>query len=120
MPRRTVRPAIGTKMYDVREHLYYIPGRAAPVLEYVVVEETVTGFYKGGYEEVCLIGCPPDRGNTPISYPLKDIGKKVFYTPKEAAFLAKERTEKEENILLFRYMKHPPLRRTWEKYLKET
>lgn len=49
---RVERPEIGTEMYAVFEHLYYIPGHAAPVMEYCVCKGTVRGFFTGGYTEV--------------------------------------------------------------------
>lgn len=113
--KREERPAIGTKMYAVNEHLYYIPGKTAPVLEYCICEAEVLGFYQGGYVEICLIGKFPGRGMVPYYYPLKDVGARVFYTPREAAMLAKQMTEKYERTL--GWMGDPPMRRTWEKYL---
>lgn len=112
------RPDTGTKMYLVHEHLYYIEGHAAPVLEYCVCEAKVTGFFQGSYTEVCLIGLSPKGFTTLYRYKLSEIGTRVFYTAQEAAKLAQKMTEKYENT--WRWLGKPdiPMRRTWEKYYK--
>ena len=116
MGKRIQRPPVGSKMYSVCEHLYYVKGEPGPLLEYCVVEGEVTGFYKGGYVEICLVGLYPEY-RTPYRRRLSDIGKAVFYTPKEAALLAKTMTESYEKT--WWWMDKPPLRRTWECYLNE-
>lgn len=57
---RVERPEIGTEMYAVFEHRYYIPGHAAPVMEYCVCKGAVRGFFAGGYTEVSLLFTGPD------------------------------------------------------------
>lgn len=116
MGKRIQRPPVGAKLYAVCENRYYTSGRAAPYLEYCVVEGEVTGFFKGGYEEICLVGLYP-KYRTPYRRRLSDVGKTVFYTPKEAALLAKTMTESYEQK--WSWMNDPPLRRTWECYLNE-
>lgn len=112
------RPEVGSTMWDVHENLYYIPGRAAPVKEYVVTEGTVTGFFEGNYVDMRLVG-PIPRGDksfpTPRYHKLSDIGKRVFCTAKEAALLAKKMTEDHERT--WAWTNDPPMRRTWEHYL---
>lgn len=114
------RPKIGTKMWDVHENLYYIPGSAAPVMEYVVTDGEITDYREGGYVDFRLLG-PVPRGDRSFPVPryhkLSDIGKRVFYTAREAALLAREQTEKYERT--WGWTKDPPLRRTWEQYLQE-
>ena len=109
--KRNERPAIGTKMYSVHEHPYYIPAETAPVIEYCVCEAEVQGFFEGGYVEICLRGEIPDKGMVPYRYRLKDVGEKVFYTPREAAELAQRMTEKYERTWI--WMGDPPMRRPW-------
>lgn len=104
-------------MYSVHEHLYYIKDRTAPVLEYCVCEAKVTGFYKGGYTEICLVGPNPGGFQTPYRYKLSEIGRKLFFTARDAAALAKQMTETYEHT--WGWMNDPPMRRTWEKYLCE-
>lgn len=53
----------------------------------------------------------------PYRYRLKDVGEKVFYTPREAAVLAKQMTEKYERT--WAWMNDPPMRRTWAHLLEE-
>lgn len=117
MARGKTRPAVGSKLWDVHEHLYYIPNRAAPVMEYVVTEGEVTGYFEGGYVEICMTGFVPGHHQMPRRHKLSDIGKQVFFTAREAALLAKEQTEKYERT--WGWMKDHPLRRTWEQYLEE-
>lgn len=77
---RVERPEIGTEMYAVFEHRYYIPGHAAPVMEYCVCKGAVRGFFAGGYTEVSLLFTGPDGFPEPDYRRLDDIGKKLFYT----------------------------------------
>lgn len=117
MERRYKKPAIGTKMYSVHEHLYYIKDRHAPVLEYCVCEAEVTGFFKGGYEEVKLSGLSPKGYPTPYYYKISDIGKKVFYTEYEAALLAQQKTDQYESTWGWLGEPDVPMRRTWKQLL---
>ena len=109
------RPEIGTVLWSVHEHLYYVPGCAGPVKEFCVCDSEVTGYYEGGYVEICTVGKSPDGYRTPYRYMLSDLGKCIFFTPKEAAELAKQETEHEERI--WGWTGDPPMRRTWEVYL---
>ena len=114
--KRKERPAIGTKMYFIYEHFYKTPGRAGPLTEYCVCEAEVTGFFEGSWVDICLKGTLPDRGMTPHYYPLKDIGEQIFYTPREAAELAKRMTEKYERT--WGWTGDPPMRRPWAHLLE--
>ena len=116
------RPEIGTVMWDVHENLYYdFSVSPAPLKEYVVTPAPVTGYYEGGFVEICMTG-PVPRGDlcptVPRRHKLADIGKMVFYTAREAALYAQELTEKYERT--WGWTQDPPMRRTWEKYLEET
>ncbi len=117
MDKRSERPAIGTKMYSVNEHRYYIKEHTGPLLEYCVCEAEVTGFFKGGYTEVCLTGLSPEGYRTPYRYKLSEIGELVFYTAREAAELAKKKTEKYESTWGWLGEPDIPMRRTWEQFL---
>lgn len=110
---RTKKPPIGTPMWHVLEHLYYEKTRAGPLMEYVVREARVTGYFQGGYTEIRLTGKNAGGYLTPFSYPLSDIGRRLFYTPEEAARLAKHMTENEEKMLWC----SDPLRRPWAEYI---
>lgn len=111
------RPDIGTKMYAVHEHLYYISDFAGPLLEYCVMEAEVTGFFEGGYVEVRLQGKSPDGFMAPYSYKLSEVENRVFYTAEEAAQLAKKMTERYEKSCGWLGPPQIPLRRPWEQYL---
>ena len=110
-------PEKGTKMYSVHEHLYYVKGRSGPLTEYCVYEGIVKGIRKVGYTELCLIAKDADGHEKMFFYPTKEIGKSVFYTPGEAALLARDKTEQYEKT--WERMLEEPLRRTWEHYLVE-
>ncbi|MEY8536755.1 hypothetical protein AALH30_25110 [Blautia pseudococcoides] len=114
---RIKKPEIGTRMYSVHEHLYYIKDYPAPLLEYVVCVAEVTGFYTQGYTEVCLTGKNPDGHNMPYRYPLNKIGKSIFYTAKEAAEYAKVLTERYEHTWGWLGAPDIPMRRSWETLL---
>ena len=121
MKKKEKRPAIGTILWDVHENLYYDKSlRTAPLAEYVVTPGEVTGFFEGRDVSVRLSG-PIPKGNhsfpTPRHHKLSEIGKTVFYTAREAAELAKKRTEEKEKTIT--WAGEPPMRRTWEKYLTE-
>lgn len=119
MSRRVTRPEIGTVMYFVSEHLYRIKDNPCSIREYVVLNGKVTGFFEGGYTEVCMLGKNANGFNAPHYAALRDIGKRVFYTAKEAALYAQELTEKYERAWSWMGDPYIPLRRTWEKYIKE-
>lgn len=123
MAKRQARPPIGTKMYDVWENIYDANGKVSSAKEYVVVESKVTGFFEGRIVQIHLLTHSAPNGNSqhlrtvPHSHKLGDIGKKVFYTAREAAEYAKELTEKHDRT--WSWIDKAPMRRTWEKYLKE-
>lgn len=113
------RPEIGTKMFTVWEHLYYAPGVAGPLKEYVVCEGEVTGFFEGSWVDIDLKGKDPDGFMTPYRRRLKDIGTDVFYTAKEAAELARRTTEDFERSWAWIGPPEIPMRRLWTHYLEE-
>lgn len=113
------KPDIGTEMYFVEEHRYYVAGCAGPVLEYCVCSGRVRGFYKKGYEEIVISGKSPQGYMTPYRFKISDVGIKAFYTPKEAAILAKEMTKKYEDTWGWLGKPDIPMRRTWEVYLDD-
>ena len=115
---RVKKPEIGTEMYAVFGHLYYIPGHAAPVMEYCVCKGTVSGFSAGGYVDVCLLFTGPDGFPIPRRRKLDDIGKKLFYTAAEAAALAKSMTEDYERRMGWLGPPEIPMARPWEKLLE--
>lgn len=111
------KPAIGTMLWIVEEHLYYQEFQTAPVMEYVIYPCKVTNFITGKYTEMRLEGKGPD-GYIKLRYrKLTDIGKKVFNNPQDAARLALKYTEDYEQIWL--WTGERPLRRTWAKYLDD-
>jgi hypothetical protein len=115
-------PPVGTAMYCVREHLYYVPGRAGPKLEYTVFSGEVAEHLGGPRQEFRLCG-KDANGHISLEYPrLQDIGKTVFYTAREAAELARSMTEDYERrwAWITRWGGDDiPLRRPWEHLLEE-
>lgn len=118
--KRQTRPPLGTTMFCVQEHLYYIPGRAGPALEYVIFEGEVVGYYDGhGWVDIQLHGRSANGVDT-IHRRLKDIGTKIFTTAREAAMLAGDMTEDYERRWSWtERWGDVPLRRPWEQLLKE-
>ena len=118
--KHQTRPPLGTTMFCVQEHLYYIPGRAGPALEYVIFEGEVVGYYDGpGWVDIRLRG-RSDKGVEIVRRRLKDIGAKIFTTAQEAAMLARDMTEDYERRWAWtERWGDVPLRRPWEQLLKE-
>ena len=111
-------PEIGTTMYCVTEHYYYKPGFTAPFMEYVVQAGQVKRILEQAKPEIELCGKGPD-GPLEVEYrKIRDIGRKVFYTAREAAMLAKHMTEEYERERF--WSANVPMRRTWERLLNES
>ena len=102
------KPAVGDVLYFAAEHLYYVPGRAAPLKEYCVYPATVTGFL-AKQNEMRLITETPSKQRS-VRYFRVCIGRTIFSTAKEAAAHAAELTAHHEEI-----WGHidAPLRRSW-------
>lgn len=108
----------GTVLWYVIEHLYHVPGRAGPLQEYCVSCGILTGYYDGPrYTEFCIRGYEPEKGCVPRRYKTAALGKCIFLNPWDAAKQAKAWTEHQEKAFPFYYKE--PMRRTWEKWLKE-
>lgn len=119
LKRSDNRPPIGTTFYVVREHLYYVLNRAGPMLEYIVCAGKVRRFIIGNRAEMELI--LENAGANNLAYPeIKEIGKTVFHTAREAALLAKAMTEDYERRWAWtERWGDVPLRRPWEHLLTE-
>ena len=113
-------PPIGTTLYLAREHLYYVPGRVGPLLEYVVFAGKVTQHLPGPRKLMCLRGTAPE-GHTELVYKsTADIGTNTFRTEREAAQQARTMTDDYERRWAFmERWGDIPLRRPWEDLLKE-
>lgn len=107
-------PAIGTTMYSVHEHRYYIPGRAAPMMEYCVSAGTVKGFIEGRYAEVVILGKAPEGYRELYYYKIADMGKKFFYSRQEAEQLAEQKSDQYERAWGWLGEPDIPLRRSWK------
>lgn len=107
---------VGDVIWYVREHLYYVPEHAGPLLEYSVCKGKVIGHYNGRIKEAKIIGDNPDGYKDLIYCKESNIGhKQCFWTATDAAEYAKKLTDDYER----RWAWLGPLRRPWENLLKE-
>ncbi len=107
---------LGEIFWFTYEHIYTPPGEILPRVEYCVLSGTFRKLIMDG-KEMEVVGRTPDKGNVPFYFYLKDIGAKVFRSPKEAARMAKEKTDKNDRTWCC--MGEPPARRPWAHYLEE-
>lgn len=98
---------IGTFLYGVHEHRYYTDQEPAPVVEYVVTVEIVKKHIEWHYKEVMT-----SDGQTPYYYQLKDFGKRVFFTAKEAVEKAAEMAKAYDDV--WSKYGEQPMRKTFE------
>ena len=107
------RPPIGTTMYSVHEHLYYIPDYAAPMKEYCVSAGKVKEYIEVRYVEIVLLGKAPEGYRELYYYKLSDIGKKYFFSRQEAEKLAEEKADQYEHTWGWIGPPQIPMRRPW-------
>ena len=114
------KPPIGTVLFTVHEHLYHKTGRVGPFEEYVVFAGEVMEHLPGPRKLMRLAG-PSPEGYTLLDYrSVFDLGKTVFFSEREAALLAKAKTEEYERRWGWaEKYGEVPLRRPWENLLKE-
>ena len=98
------------------EHIYTQEGEILPRVEYCVLCGEFRKFVMGG-KEMVVVGKTPDRGNVPFYFYPKNIGARVFRSPREAANLARRQTDRHERI--WGRTGEPPARRPWAHYLEE-
>ena len=108
---------VGDIFWLVVEHLYTTQDGLFVKKEYRVTSGTVSKLLSR-WDEMVLTGPGPDGYNLMHYYKLKDIGKQIFRTRKEAALYARELTEKNDRVWAD-IMGEEPMRRTWEKHLEE-
>lgn len=111
------RAQVGDVFWLVVEHFYTPEGSPLVEKEYCVVSGTVSRLLPK-WDEMALTGLGPDGYTQMHYYKIKDIGKRVFRTRKEAALYARELTEKNDRVWSY-MVGEKPMRRTWEKYLEE-
>lgn len=87
------KPQIGTTMYFVSEHLYYVPNFAAPLREYCVLSAVVTDHFKKDFR---LLGTEPGKGQIPRYYRFTDIGKTIFFNKGDAIALGEKEAKRDE------------------------
>lgn len=108
---RLKRPEVGSKMYCVREHLYWPNGDKTQLhREFCVCEAVVRDYFEGRPEYVYVRINGP-KGLDLENYRLSEIGEKLFYTPREAAVLAEQETNRWDRFVLM--LGNPPMRRPW-------
>ena len=112
--------SIGKTLYFVMEHLYYEPEHAGPKLEYVVCSGEIKAFLEGPKKLVRLYGFGPDACKIVEYRSVRELGKTLFLTEREAALHAKVKTEDyEKRFGWTERWGDVPLRRPWEKLLGE-
>ncbi len=109
------RAKAGDVFWFVTEHIYTPRGSCLPEKEYCVSSGTVSKLHG---DEMQLSAAGPDGYARVAFYKFADIGKRLFTTPREAALYALALTEKNDRVWADR-LGEKPMRRTWEKYLKE-
>ena len=113
-------PPIGTTLYLAREHLYYVPGRAGPLLEYVVFAGKVAQHLPGPRKLMCLRGTAPEGYTELVYVSANSVGTNTFRTERDAAQQARTMTDDYEKRWAFtERWGDIPLRRPWEELLKE-
>ena len=120
MAGRVWKPDIGTNVWFVTEHLYYVPGRNAPEHEYCVYQGEIIRYRVGAWTDA-VIKYRCEEGYTKLTdVALKANDPRIFDNPRDAALLAREYTE--EYMRRWRWIWNmwrdtPPMRRSWEKYI---
>lgn len=110
-------PEIGTKLYFVCEHIYSTEERTANK-EYVVCSGELTNYIENSsWTSMRIVGPGPYGYEIVSYYKPQEIGLYVFYSAKEAAQLAKQRTDHEDEVW---GAMEPPMRRPWIHLLEGT
>lgn len=105
-------PKIGTQFYFVCEH-FYDHGHK----EYVVCSGELTNYIENSrWTSMRIVGPGPYGYEIVSYYKPQEIGLYVFYSAKEAAQLAKQRTDHEDKVW---GAVSPPMRRPWENLLED-
>lgn len=110
MKRRKVD--IGDTVYLVVEHLYYVPGRAAPLFEYRIVKGTVAELIIGGYTQAKVRTI--EDGIVNLHYPnVAGFGKTFFGDYDSAVEHAEQLAEDYDNT--WSGINGETIRRPWRK-----
>lgn len=109
-------PEIGTQLYFVCEHIYNTEERIANK-EYVVCSGELTNYIENSSWTSMRIVGPGPYGYKIVSYHKpQEIGLYVFYAAKEAAQLAKQRTDHDDKVW---GAVSPPMRRSWKHLIED-
>ena len=115
-------PKVGSCCWAVFEHLYYIPGIAAPQMEYCVAKAEITSVFAVGRNQEIRYTYQSPEGHLLIGYSkVHDIGmqgKSCFLTSEEAVLEAKRRTDTYDRT--WEFTGETPIRRSWEHILSRT
>ena len=123
MAGRLWKPEIGTKVFFVAEHLYNVKGLPHnPQYEFSVYEGEVMGYRVGNWTDVNIrYRC--EEGYIELTdIVLRADKPKIFDNPRDAALLAREKTEeylKKWGWVWTMWPDTPPMRRAWERFLQE-
>lgn len=115
-------PKVGSYCWAVFEHLYYIPRKAAPQMEYCVAKAEITSVFAVGRNQEIRYTYQSPEGPRLIGYSkVQDIGvqgKSCFITSEEAALEAKRRSDTYDRT--WEFTGETPIRRPWEHILSRT
>lgn len=117
--KRNDLPNVGSCCWAVFEHLYYIPRKAAPQMEYCVAKAEITSVFAVGRNQEIRYTYQSPEGHRRIGYSkIQDIGvpgKSCFLTCGEAALEAKRRSDAYDRT--WGFSEETPIRRPWEHLL---
>lgn len=115
-------PKVGSYCWAVFEHLYYIPRKAAPQMEYCVAKAEITSVFAVGRNQEIRYTYQSPEGHRLIGYSkVQDIGvqgKSCFITSEEAALEAKRRSDTYDRT--WEFTGETPIRRPWVHILSRT
>ena len=112
-------PKVGSCCWAVFEHLYYIPGIAAPQMEYCVAKAEITSVFAVGRNQEIRYTYQSPEGYRQVAYSrVQDIGvpgKSCFLTSEDAALEAKRRSDRYDRV--WGFTDETPIRRPWAHFL---
>lgn len=112
-------PKVGSCCWAVFEHLYYIPGIAAPQMEYCAAKAEITSVFAVGRNQEIRYTYQSPEGHRLVGYSSVQYigvpGKSCFLTSEDAALEAKRRSDRYDRA--WGFTDETPIRRPWEHLL---
>ena len=107
---------VGDTVYIVAEHDYYIPGKAAPRMEYLPVKGTIESGTLGGSKPI-MVKCVIDSFPKLFFFTAANCDIKLFRSYAEAVEAAKRETD--EHDRKWSRIMGEKLRRPWEQMTED-